>query len=75
MKPGINWEPEQRQQIDPRQQCLERAQRDANRHGQPMSVLNLNTIGKAQYVVRAYQPEHETGAYAHQFVAKIEPNN
>lgn len=58
---------------DPRGNAIASAQAAANRAGKPMSVLNLNTVGRAMHVVRDYSPGHEQGAYAHQFVAKVEP--
>ena len=53
--------------------ATEKAQIEANRSKQPMSLINLNTVGQALYVVRTYNPDHETGRFAHQFVAKITP--
>ena len=58
---------------DPRGKAIASAQAEANRTGKPMSVLNLNTVGRAMHVVRDYSPGHEQGMYAHQFVAKVEP--
>jgi hypothetical protein len=58
---------------DPRGNAIASAQAAANRAGKPMSVLNLNTVGRAMHVVRDYSPGHEQGPYAHQFVAKVEP--
>jgi hypothetical protein len=62
-------------QPDPLTQVTAMAQRDANRHGVPMAVLNLNTVGRATYVCRVYHPNMQEGHYAHQFVAKIDPND
>ena len=58
---------------DPRGKAIASAQAAANRTGKPMSVLNLNTVGRAMHVVRDYSPGHEQGMYAHQFVAKVVP--
>jgi hypothetical protein len=58
---------------DPRGKAIASAQVEANRTGKPMSVLNLNTVGRAMHVVRDYSPGHEQGMYAHQFVAKVDP--
>ncbi|UTC29086.1 hypothetical protein BAMBUS_00030 [Brevundimonas phage vB_BpoS-Bambus] len=36
------------------------AQRTANRGGAPVAVLNLNTVGRALYVIRAFEPGMES---------------
>lgn len=36
------------------------AQRTANRNGSPVAVLNLNTVGRALYVIRAFEPGMES---------------
>lgn len=41
-------------------QVKRQAQRTANRDGAPMAVLNLNTVGRALYVVRAFAPGMES---------------
>jgi hypothetical protein len=56
-----------------RSKTIVQAQDDANRLGKVMAVLNLNTVGAAMYVIREYDESMETGRFAHQFVAKMEP--
>jgi hypothetical protein len=65
--------PKDKPRVNPLEQVRAMAQRDANRTGQPMAVLNLNAIGQALYVYRAYRPSMQEGHYAHQFIAKVEP--
>jgi hypothetical protein len=50
-----------------------RAQAQANRDGETLAILNLNTIGAAMYVIRTYHPSMREGRYAHQFVCVINP--
>jgi hypothetical protein len=61
------------ERVSPLDQVKAMAQRDANRHGHAMAVLNLNTVGQALYVCRVYRASMHEGPYAHQFIAKIEP--
>lgn len=53
-----------------KEKILAKAQDAANREGAPMTVLNLNRVGAALYVVRNWRDGMETDRA---FVAKVEP--